>query len=232
MFTGLIEITGRLRRKVYNGPGATLVIEAPRDMVAELSLGDSVAVDGACLTVTRTTGDAFEVEASAETLDKTTLGDRDPGDGVHLERALRVGDRLGGHLVTGHVDTAGTVRAKAPLGQALQMHFDVPAAQRRYLVPKGSITIDGISLTVNEVDEAGFSVVLIPHTQGIVQLHTRRVGQRVNLEMDILGKYIERLLAVREGAQGAQHQGIDLEALARGVWPSGPSGSSNTGDLS
>ncbi|MFN3197567.1 MAG: riboflavin synthase [Bradymonadia bacterium] len=222
MFTGLIEVTGRLRRKTHTGLGATLVIEAPRSMVSELTLGESVAVDGACLTVTHFGGDAFEVEASAETLDKTTLGDRQAGDGVHLERALKVGDRLGGHIVSGHVDATGTVRTITPLGRAQQMHFNVPRHLLRYLVPKGSITIDGISLTVNEVDDQGFSVVLIPHTQDIVQLHTRRVGERVNLEMDILGKYIERLLTVREGRAEAEHGGVDLEALVRGgVWPSG-----------
>lgn len=221
MFTGLIEVTGRLRRMTYTGPGATLVIEAPRQMVSELTLGESVAVDGACLTVTRAAGDAFEVEASAETLERTTLGERQAGQGVHLERALKIGDRLGGHIVSGHVDGTGKVRSTQALGRSLQIHFDVPPALLRYLVPKGSITIDGISLTVNEVDEGGFSVVLIPHTQGVVQLHTRRIGERVNLEMDILGKYVERLLAIRAGEAEPQHGGVDLEALVRGGWPSG-----------
>ena len=237
MFTGLIETTGTLRRVEARSAGVTVTIGAPRSLVAALSLGESVACDGACLTVTRFGDDAFTVDASAETLARTTLGDRRPGDPLHLERALRLGDRLGGHIVAGHVDATGAVAAKSRLGEALRLDVSVPPSLLRYLVEKGSVAIDGVSLTVNTVDDAAgtFSVVLIPHTQGVVTLHQRAVGARVNLEVDVLGKYVERLLGrgPREAAEpghgagsgaghgagsGAGHgagHSIDLERLAR-----------------
>lgn len=214
MFTGLIETTGTLRRAVPKGPGSTLTIAAPAAMVAELTTGESVAVDGACLTVTTHGGDAFDVDASAETLACTTLGDRRPGDNLHLERAMKLGDRLGGHIVAGHVDATGTIRSVEPLGSALRMVIAAPEAVMRYLVVKGSIAVDGISLTVNEVLADAFSLVLIPHTQSIVHLHKKRAGARVNLEADLLGKYVERLLQPRTESQG-QPGGIDLALLAR-----------------
>ncbi len=216
MFTGLIESTGQLRRMTPRGPGVQLSIGAPRPLVAELTLGESVACDGACLTVTGMFDDSFTVDASAETMQRTTLGDRRVGDRIHLERALRVGDRLGGHIVSGHIDTTGTVRAKIQTGEALQVSFDVPVSMRRYLVEKGSIAIDGVSLTVNTVDETGFSVVLIPHTQGVVHLHAKAPGARVNLEADILGKYVERLLFSRETeSTSPAPSSVGLDLLAR-----------------
>lgn len=215
MFTGLVETAGRLRRVAPRGPGVQLAIEAPRAMVAELTLGESVAVDGACLTVIRAEGDAFEVDASAETMKRTTLGERRIGDALHLERAVRVGDRLGGHIVAGHVDATGSVRRTEPLGEALAMAFDAPPDIRKYLVPKGSIAIDGVSLTVNGVDARGFDVVLVPHTQGVVHLHRKGPGARVNLEADLIGKYVERLLAWRAGEEGRLGDGVDLSLLAK-----------------
>lgn len=211
MFTGLIEATGTLRRTVAQARGATLSIEAPAALVAELTLGESVAVDGACLTVTATQGHLFIVDASAETMARTTLGERRSGDTLHLERALRLSDRLGGHLVAGHVDATGELRRREPVGEALELWFSAPPAVSRYLVTKGSIAIDGVSLTVNAVHGDQFSVVLIPHTQGIVHLHQRTVGARVNLEADLIGKYVERLLQPQDGHRG----GLDLETLAR-----------------
>jgi riboflavin synthase len=214
MFTGLIETSGVLRRVTPKGPLVTLVIGAPAAMVAELTLGESVAVDGACLTVVRAGGDTFEVDASSETLSRTTLGERHPGDALHLERALRLGDRLGGHIVAGHVDATGRVRSRAALGQALELVIEAPSEVMRYVVAKGSIAVDGVSLTVNEVLADGFSLVLIPHTQGIVHLHRKQPGERVNLEADLLGKYVERLLAPRGDAPGPRPP-IDLAFLAR-----------------
>lgn len=210
MFTGLVEVSGSLRRAVPQGPGVQLTIQAPAEMVAELTLGESVAVDGACLTVIQMGGDAFVVDASAETMARTTLGDRKPGDPLHLERAVKVGDRLGGHIVAGHVDDVGQVLARTALGDSLDVRISAPESVHRYLVPKGSITVDGISLTVNEVFADAFSVVLIPHTQSVVRLHTKPVGARVNLEADILGKYVERLLQPRP-----DRAPITLETLAR-----------------
>jgi riboflavin synthase len=183
-------------------------------MVAELALGESVAVDGACLTVVSSEGDAFDVEASAETLARTTLGERRPGDALHLERALRLGDRLGGHIVTGHVDGTGRVRDRKPLGESLRLGFTAPPEVARYLVAKGSVAIDGVSLTVNGVDADGFDVVLIPHTLGVVHLGHKQPGDRVNLEADLLGKYVERLLSFKNAGNGPSG-GIDLDLLAR-----------------
>lgn len=210
MFTGLVETSGTLRRIEPRGPGTTLTIAAPVTMVAELTLGESVAVDGACLTVTSSSSDAFTVDASSETMQRTTLGGRSPGDAVHLERALRLGDRLGGHIVSGHVDGTGKVTETRPLGQSLQLTFEAPDSVARYLVAKGSICIDGISLTVNETAGRSFNVVLIPHTQDIVHLHRKRAGDRVNLEADLVGKYVERLMSPRD-----DRSPIDLDALAR-----------------
>ena len=218
MFTGLVEASGQLARRERRGIDVTLTLRAPAALVSQLTLGESVAVDGACLTVTRFGGDHFSVDASSETLDRTTLGQRREGDSVHLERALRLGDRLGGHWVSGHIDAVGSLRSTEPLGAAKRLWFNAPPLVMRYVIPKGSIAIDGASLTVNEVDAAGFSVVLIPHTQGVLHLSGLHAGAAVNLEADILGKYVERLLSLgvssaysERGAAG----GLDLAALAR-----------------
>jgi riboflavin synthase len=208
MFTGLIEATGQLRRVERKGPGAQLVIAAPADMVAELVLGESVACDGACLTVTHAQGDLFTVDASAETLNRTTLGGLAIGGRLHLERAMRLGDRFGGHIVAGHVDATGTIAHRRPLGRSISMGINAPDSVHRYLVDKGSIAIDGVSLTVNTVTARGFDVVLIPHTQGVVHLADKPVGAAVNLEADIIGKYVERLLGGRSG-------GVDMSTLAK-----------------
>ncbi len=215
MFTGLIETSGRLTRLEAKGPGVKMSIQAPKDMVSELTLGESVAVDGACLTVVSTDGDTFAVEASAETMKVTTLGDRSVGDKLHLERALRVGDRLGGHIVSGHVDATGRIRSKQPLGTALTVAFDAPPEIMKYVIPKGSITIDGISLTVNGVDERGFDVVLIPHTQEIVRLHTKTPGDRVNLEADVIGKYVERMLVWSSSSPETASGSVSIELLTK-----------------
>jgi riboflavin synthase len=214
MFTGLVETTGQVRAVESQGPGVRLTVTATRDLVSELRLGESVATDGACLTVISTEGDQFAVEASAETMARTTLGERQVGDWLHLERACRVGDRLGGHIVSGHIDATGTVRHQRPVGESLFVAFDAPPEVLRYVIPKGSVAIDGISLTVNGVDERGFDVVLIPHTRSVVHLHQKRPGARVNLEADIIGKYVERLLVGRQSGQPAATS-VDHELLAR-----------------
>ena len=216
MFTGLIETNGTLDRISSRGPGVELVIRAPHSIVGELVLGESVAVDGACLTVTQTAHGRFTVDASAETMERTTLIERRIGDKLHLERALRLGDRLGGHWVTGHVDGIGTLRSRDPLGEASKLWFTTPQDIAKYLVSKGSIAIDGASLTINEVDDLGFSVVLIPHTLSVLNLTHKRVGASVNLEADILGKYVERLLGdVIAPNQSSSHAHLDLSTLAK-----------------
>jgi riboflavin synthase len=177
--------------------------------LGEARQGDSIAVDGTCLTVVGCAGDAFEVDAAVETLVRTTLGARGPGDEVHLERALRMGDRLGGHLVTGHVDGVGHVVSKTPRGDALEVRYGAPPEVLRYVVVKGSIAVDGVSLTINAADAGTFQVVLIPHTLAVTHLGRRAPGARVNLEADLIGKYVERLL----GGRTADARGVDLEVL-------------------
>ena len=194
MFTGLIEAQGRITRLAPRGPGVQIGVHAGQAFVESLTVGDSVACDGACLTVVTTQGQDFTVDASSETMNRTTLSMRRVGDPLHLERALALGDRLGGHLVTGHVDTTGILRSTRRIGETLHMSFAAPEPIRRYLIPKGSITIDGVSLTVNGVDQHGFDIVLIPHTQSVVHLHGKQAGSLVNLEADLIGKYVEHLL--------------------------------------
>lgn len=194
MFTGLIEAKGQIKGLASRGPGVQFTIQADKAFTESLRVGDSVACDGACLTVISVQGAAFAVDVSSETVERTTLMRRRIGDWLHLERALALGARLGGHLVTGHVDATGTVRSTQRIGETLRMEVNAPDLIRRYLIPKGSITIDGVSLTVNGVDPKGFDIVLIPHTQSVVHLHGKQPGTLVNLEADLIGKYVDHLL--------------------------------------
>ena len=194
MFTGLVEDIGTLSEVNRQGDGVVFAI-APADIpVAELAVGESVAVDGVCLTVTSVAAQRFRVLAGAETLRRTTLGTLRAGARVNLERALQVGDRLGGHLVSGHVDTVGQLSQRRDLGSNLELTIRVAAEHMRYVVTKGSICIDGISLTVNTTSGSGFSVALIPHTCDATTLAGKRVGDSLNLELDIIGKYVEKLV--------------------------------------
>ena len=190
MFTGIVEEIGNVL--VLRGEllriGARVVLEGTR-------LGDSIAVDGTCLTVTALGEDAFEVGLSPETLRRTSLGELRVGDGVNLERAVAAGGRMGGHYVQGHVDGTGRILERRADGSSLRLAFSVPEGLVRYVVVKGSIAVDGVSLTVNRVDEVGFDVALIPHTVAETTLGERRPGGRVNLEVDLIGKYVEKLLA-------------------------------------
>jgi riboflavin synthase len=202
MFTGIVEEVGRVR-SIQTAPGLTrLHLEAQR-VLPGLTVGDSVALNGACLTVVARDEGSFAVEATPETLRRTNLGQLQPRDGVHLERPLAAGDRLGGHFVQGHVDAVGTIAARRPEGEAVLATFTAPAEVLRYVVPKGSIAVDGVSLTVVDVLPDGFTVALIPHTQQVTLLTEKPLGSPVNLEADILAKYVaraagfERELAVR-----------------------------------
>lgn len=208
MFTGLIEAIGSVRAVARNSRGARVEIGCP--FTRELSRGESVAVDGACLTVVDIRPASFFADVSNETIERTTLGERSPGDPVNLERALAVGQRLGGHYVLGHVDAVGTVKRVTGLGDALRFDVSHPPELAPLLVDKGSIAIDGISLTINGVDDDSFWVALIPESQERTMLSSKRPGERVNLEADVLGKYVLRALASANRVQG-----VNEELLAR-----------------
>jgi riboflavin synthase len=210
MFTGLIEDLGKVRRLERRGAAALLAVQT-RLPLAEIGLGDSVAVNGVCLTAVATDRDELAFDVSPETLERSGLGRLTPGEPVNLERALRLSDRLGGHLVTGHIDGIATVVARQEVSGNLVFRFRVPAAASRYLVPKGSVALDGISLTVNDVEGEHFSVNVIPHTAAVTTLRLRAPGDRVNIETDIIGRYVERLLGERAGSPG----GLSMESLLR-----------------
>lgn len=194
MFTGLIEEGGRIAEIRPGDEGARLVVSAA--VVLEgLHVGDSVAVNGACLTAVAITGEGFAVDCVAETLRRTSLGGLTAGDRVNLERPLRIGDRLDGHLVQGHVDGVGTVRSATPEGASTVLEIAAPAELLRYVVEKGSITVDGVSLTVAGRLADGFTVALIPHTMSVTTLGPQAVGRPVNLEVDVVAKYVESLAA-------------------------------------
>ena len=184
------------------GTSARLEIEAEKLRAADLTMGESIAIDGCCLTVVAVTGNAFALDVSHETLDRTSLGQLRAGHLVNLERALRVGAALGGHFVLGHVDGVGDIASIDRHGDAWDVAFNAPREVAEFLIPKGSVAIDGISLTVNRCTDADFSVTLIPHTRAVTTLGTvKGVGAKVNLEADVLGKYVKRLLGGREGAR-------------------------------
>lgn len=201
MFTGLVEEVGTIATITAGADGARVRVEARR-VLQELSVGDSVAVDGACLTVVAIHDDGFEIDAVAETLARTVLGRRTAGAQVNLERALRAGDRLGGHIVQGHVDATGHVARVVAEGRGVRMRVEAAPPVLRYVVEKGSITIDGVSLTVADRDDAGFEVALIPHTLGETTLGEVREGREVNLEVDLVAKYVEALTAPYRQIEG------------------------------
>jgi riboflavin synthase len=209
MFTGIVEDTGRVERlePLARGSGVAVTLAAAL-LEEEMPLGASLAVDGVCLTVTHWQKGRVKADVGPETMARTTLGGLAVGQTVNLERPLRLGDRLGGHLVSGHVDGVGTLAQVTPRGDALDLRVALAPELARYVVEKGSITIDGISLTVNQVDDRAFTVSLIPHTQLVTTLARKGVGARVNLETDLIGKYVERLLGPARPAGG-----LDLAKL-------------------
>ena len=193
MFSGIVEEMGVVKSLVPGLAGARLSILAGI-VLKDLQLGESVSVSGACLTAAEVGEADFAVDVSVETLDVTTLGTLTAGAAVNLERALKLNDRLGGHLVTGHVDGTGILRERTQEGNTLLLTLEVPGPILRYCIPKGSITVDGVSLTINSVSENGVSVAIIPHTAEVTTLGLKQPGDAVNLESDLIGKYVERLL--------------------------------------
>jgi riboflavin synthase len=196
MFTGLVTAMGTLAARQPRGPGARLTLTARFDD-GPLLLGESISVSGACLKVDTVTADGFEVDASAETLARTTLGGVKLGGTVHLERALRAADRMGGHVVTGHVDGVGSLLERRPMGESVALVFGVPLELAPFIAEKGSITVEGVSLTVNGAGPDRFDVTIIPHTLSKTHLGQLRQGDPVNLEVDLIARYVGRLLAFR-----------------------------------
>ena len=201
MFTGLIEGKGVITQMYRFTQGMELVIK-PLFEMADLKLGDSVAVNGACLTVTKIENDTFSVQLSPETIVRTTFSSVQVGKKVNLERALRLGERLGGHLVTGHVDTIGIVINRQEKGAHIVFSFRLSSEWMRYVVEKGSITVDGVSLTVNRCFKEGFEVNIIPHTAAVTTLRELKIGDKVNIETDIIGKYVAKFVSAWQEKQG------------------------------
>lgn len=203
MFTGIVTHRGRLLSVEPSGGDQRMTFEVEGDALADARDGDSMAVSGACLTMLAIDRDArrFSADVSVETLDKTALGRLAPGAAVNFEPALRAADRLGGHLVSGHVDGTGTLIGRAPDGRAERFQFEVPAELARYIAAKGSVCIDGVSLTVNEVEGRRFGVCIIPHTLEVTTLGSLAEGDTVNIEVDMIARYLERLVAAQGLAQ-------------------------------
>lgn len=205
MFTGLVEDVGIVERVIPGAVTDVWVASKFKDFVH----GESIACDGVCLTVVEWAGRAFKVQAAPETMSRTTLGTWGAGTRVNLERALRMGDRLGGHWVQGHVDAVGTVTGTRPEGGSLVVTVSLPQALAPFFVEKGSVCIDGVSLTVTRVEVDRFSVMLIPETQEATTLGGKRAGDGVNLEADIIGKYVARIMGLRSAGGG-----LTMEQLA------------------
>ena len=193
MLTGIVEELGHVVSLAHGPDSAVVKIRGPL-VTADAAPGASIAVNGICLTVVEHDADSFSVDVMAETLRRTCLGELTPGSPVNLERAVAVGDRLGGHLVQGHVDGTGTILARQPGDRWEVVTISLPGELARYVVEKGSITVDGVSLTIAGLDDASFQVSLIPTTLALTTLGTKQVGEPVNLEVDVLAKYVERLL--------------------------------------
>ena len=192
MFTGIIEAVGQIRQVEQRDKGVRLTIASERLDFSDVAIGDSIAANGVCLTVTSLSGNAYTVDVSQESLN-CTVGLSEPGE-VNLEKAMRLSDRLGGHLVSGHVDGVGEVVKFEPVGESHRLQIRAPRELARYIAAKGSITVNGVSLTVNEIRDGIFSINLIPHTVEVTTLRHLQPGARVNLEVDMLARYVDRLL--------------------------------------
>ena len=215
MFTGIIQSTGRVARAERRGGDLRLVVEASGFDSPGVALGDSIAVSGCCLTVVARDNDALAFDVSNESLSLTTLGGLRSGDAVNLEKALRLSDRLGGHLVSGHVDGVGSIVSIEPDARSQRWVIAAPPGLMRYVAAKGSVCVDGVSLTVNAVDGDEFEVNLVPHTVEHTTFGDRRVGDRVNLEIDMLARYVERLSQTSPHPNPPPHAGEGDERAAR-----------------
>ena len=212
MFTGLVAELGTVQRLARQGSSYHLTVGA-KEVLANLKIGDSVAVNGACLTVVRMDEGGFTADVMPETVRLTNIGSLQPGSKVNLERTLRLCDGLDGHIVSGHVEGLGTISEQRPEGIAVVVTIATPPELLKYIIKKGSIAIDGISLTVTEVTDTSFSVSLIPHTAKETTLGFKKVGDSVNLETDILGKYVERMLTWNKQTQAGKADTLNMQTL-------------------
>jgi riboflavin synthase len=217
VFTGIVAARGSVRRLTLRGEDALLEVDTSMDL-DDVRIGDSISVSGACLTVTALRKGRFTVDVSAETLSRTTLKTLSAGDTVNLEKALRIGDRLGGHIVLGHVDGVGRILEKTVHSQSIIFCIEIDPELYRYVVAKGSITVDGISLTVNRCEKNRFYVNIIPHTAAETTLGVKKALESVNIETDILARYVEKLITADpegSGEKGNPTEGVDLALLAK-----------------
>ncbi|TAM44784.1 MAG: riboflavin synthase [Gammaproteobacteria bacterium] len=215
MFTGIIQAIGKIAALEKRGGDARLRIQTGKLDLADVKLGDSIAVNGVCLTAVLTDAKGFSADVSGETLARTTLGGLKSGDAVNLEKALTPTTRLGGHLVSGHVDGVGTVHERTQDARSVRFRIEVPAALAKYIAEKGSVCVDGVSLTVNAVAGAAFEINIVPHTLAETTLDELAPGRRVNIEVDILARYLERLLTAGKVEGEAGEGGLTRELLAR-----------------
>jgi riboflavin synthase len=217
MFTGIIEGLGSVTAIHPSGQGSRLTITSDFDLTGT-RIGDSIAVSGACLTAVILQGRRFTVDVSPETLQRSILGGINIGERVNLERALRLSDRLDGHLVSGHVDGIGVLRERKTLANAIVITIGVPEALSRYMIEKGSVAVDGTSLTINRCDRTSFDVSIIPHTAGLTTIGLKKVGDAFNIETDMIGKFVERFVNNRGPGNrktGKPNGGIDMALLAK-----------------
>ncbi len=217
MFTGIIEGLGTISAIHPSGQGSRISIVSDFDLTGT-RIGDSIAVNGACLTAVSLQASRFSVDVSPETLKRSVLGRIKLGERVNLERALRLSDRLDGHLVSGHIDGMGTLRERKTLANAIIITFGVGQSLSRYMIEKGSVAVDGTSLTINRCDSSTFEVSIIPHTAGLTTVGFKKVGDAVNIETDMIGKYVERFVLNREPVDrkpGPSDGGIDMAMLAK-----------------
>jgi riboflavin synthase len=215
MFTGIIQAVGKIARTEPKGGDLRLTINTGKLDLSDVQLGDSIAVNGVCLTAVVLPGDGFVADVSRESLSLTTLGDLKVGSAVNLEKALTLATRLGGHLVSGHVDGIGTVIERHDDARSVRFTVEAPAELARYIAHKGSITVDGTSLTVNGVDGARFELNIVPHTLAETIMDSYQPGSRVNLEVDLVARYLERLLLGDKAAEAGAGVGVDLDLLAK-----------------
>ena len=216
MFTGIIEGLGTIREIRTTGQGKRLVVDADFDL-DETKIGDSISVNGACLTVVTISGKRFQADMSPETLERTTFLKAKIGDRVNLERALRLSGRLDGHLVSGHIDGIGTVKFKEKIGNAIIITIEVPQSLSYYMIKKGSVAVDGISLTINNCGRNRFDVSIIPHTAKLTTLSFMKPGDLVNIETDMIGKYVERFFRRSHDVDSSKEAGksVDIQFLAK-----------------